>query len=574
MVEKINFSNSPFVNMVGGGYFPKEIPPTFSTRTFGECARRHDTKNCILDTADQKWRQYEIHNLARAGTLRRELALVNPVSYWHLAREISKNWDALKKAAESSQLSITRPITSLPRALPWGRDIHAARAQVRSQGKYVLIADISNFFGSIYTHTIPWALHTKRQTRLNLKDKNLPPLLGDTLDKLLRAMQDGQSVGLPVGPDTSLLLAEIILSNIDDTVLSHCVDKGYRFVDDYELVFNSEGEALETRNKLQSALADYRLSLNPLKTKIVKLPIPLDNGWSRELWRIIARKSILRKTDIIDFFDRAFDLAQMNPAAGVLKFALGKLCKKMFAADAVDITHNLVLQCARVEPGCLPFVMAIILRPGAKDPKWLKKISATLHSTVHEHAPQRHSNEVAWALWGALALDIEISKDAAVEALRMEDSICSLLLFHSYKNGTLPGIEHEVKNWKSNLGEEDLFGPRWLLAYELARLKFTTDATGKNYVSNDKCFGFLLEENVAFFDDNKFDVPTGLIPSIETDSDEEEPDEDDDWVEKNEEYSLGGFWEEWNDWEDLNDDDEKAFDAFMRRLSETNSTKK
>ena len=544
-----------FSNLLGGGYFPKELPPTFTTRSFGECAKRFESKRCKLDEPDKSWRQYEIHNLARAGTLRRELAIVNPVSYWRVARKIADEWAVIHQAAEQSPISLTKPVTGLPRSLPWGRDIHSARARVRAQGRFILRADISNFYGSVYTHTIPWALHTKVATRhaLREKDKNKPSLLGDDLDTLFRAMQDGQSVGLPVGPDASLLIAEIILSSIDEKVLSDCSNRGFRFIDDYELVFDSEWEALEARNKLQSALADYRLTLNPLKTRIEKLPVSLDDGWSRELWRIIERKSVLRKTDIVNFFDRAFDVATHYPAGGVLKFALGKLCKKAFADDAAEIAQNLVLQCGRVEAGCLPFVLAVLLRRENPDGAWKATLSNALHSIISEHAPQRHSSEVAWALWGALALKTDVSKEAAKQVLEMEDSVSSLLLFQAHRTKQLAGLDAEFKKWKSVLGQDDLAGSRWLLAYELARIGYTLDATGKNYVSRDERFGFLLKEKVAFFDESRLGVPEGLIPiSEDEDSEDDEDDESDD----DEEYSLGGFWDEWDDWNDGDEDDE------------------
>lgn len=312
-----------FSNLLGGGFFPKELPPTFTTRSLGECARRYESKTCKLDEPDKLWRQYEIHNLARAGTLRRELAIVNPIPYWRLARKIAENWNDIKSAAELSVISLTNPIDGLPRELPWGRDIHAARSRVRSTGKFVLQADISNFYGSVYTHTIPWAMHTKEATRAALRDKQEPPLLGDELDKLFRSMQDGQSVGLPVGPDASLLIAEMILSSIDERIFSDCGSSGFRFVDDYEIVFESESDALSARNRLQSALAEYRLALNPLKTRIEKLPLPLDNGWSRTLWSLIARKPILKKADIIDFFEKAFEPGKAFANCGCLEICVG-----------------------------------------------------------------------------------------------------------------------------------------------------------------------------------------------------------------------------------------------------------
>jgi len=547
-------TGSIFSKLLGSGYLPKELPPTFSSRSLGDCAERYDRSETPLDGVDKQarlWRQYEVHNLARAGTLRRELAIVNPIPYWRLVRAVASAWTALKTAAEESPISLIRPIEGLPRNLITGRDLPAARATARSKGKFVLQADISNFYGSIYTHTIPWALHGKTEARAALGGgKAGEALLGDTLDKLCRAMQDGQSVGLPVGPDVSLLLAEVILSKVDASVLAMCAGKGLRFIDDYELVFDSESRAIEIRTALQSALAEFRLTLNPLKTEIHRLPVGLDNGWSRELWRMISRKPALQRGVIVDYFDRAFELAQSRPAAGVLKFALGKLSTKAFSSDAESLAEDLVLQCGRVEAGCLPHMLVILLRRKTHRDGWSETLTEAFDSVVREHAPQRHSSEVAWALWACLGFKLELSDVAAQAVMQMEDSVCSLLLYQAHLNGLLePGSNFDV--WKTSLGADDLRGPRWLLAYELTRLGFTLDATGANYVTRDPLFSFLLKEGVGFFDGSRVGtVPPGLLP-IEN-GDEDDGEEEDD---KTDDYSEGGFWDEWG-WDD--DDEERA----------------
>ena len=64
-----------------------------------------------------------------------------------------------------------------------------------------------------------------------------PELLGGLLDRNVRTGQDGQTKGLPIGPDTSLLLAETILCAIDSQLQSlypQTRDFCIRFMDDLE----------------------------------------------------------------------------------------------------------------------------------------------------------------------------------------------------------------------------------------------------------------------------------------------------------------------------------------------------
>ena len=72
--------------------------------------------------------------------------------------------------------------------------------------------DISNCYGSIYTHTIPWALHTKHVAKSN---QNNNDLLGNKIDSLIQLMQNGQTNGIPQGSVLMDFIAEIILSYVD-----------------------------------------------------------------------------------------------------------------------------------------------------------------------------------------------------------------------------------------------------------------------------------------------------------------------------------------------------------------------
>jgi hypothetical protein len=77
-------------------------------------------------------------------------------------------------------------------------------------------------------------------------------MYGNLLDLLVRNAQDGQTIGLPVGPDTSRLLAEVIGTAVDRAIQIALKGKrnwspkqrgGMRFVDDYTFGCASQQEA-------------------------------------------------------------------------------------------------------------------------------------------------------------------------------------------------------------------------------------------------------------------------------------------------------------------------------------------
>ncbi len=72
---------------------------------------------------------------------------------------------------------------------------------------FEVVTDVSRYYGTIYTHIIPWIIHTKVIAKAKRKDLTL---LGNLLDKKLRESNSGQTLGIPIGSDTSLVIAEII----------------------------------------------------------------------------------------------------------------------------------------------------------------------------------------------------------------------------------------------------------------------------------------------------------------------------------------------------------------------------
>lgn len=159
------------------------------------------------------------------------------------------------------------------------------------QFKYVLRTDIKNFYPSIYTHSIAWALHGKTAARA---DRNKFTLLGNKLDKLFQNANDGCTNGLPIGPAISDLISEIILATIDKEVSITLKKKklqfvGVRFKDDYRFLCNSKADAECIIRVLQSQLKSFNLALNEGKSDIRELPEGLFRPWTAEYQKVSLR---------------------------------------------------------------------------------------------------------------------------------------------------------------------------------------------------------------------------------------------------------------------------------------------
>src|SRR5205823_1925415 len=152
-------------------------------------------------------------------------------------------------------------------------------------------------------------------------------LLGENLEKLVRKGQDNQTMGIPIGPDTSLILSEIIVSACDSELISDSAGlRGLRYFDDYEFVFAQLSDAESALAKLQEVLLRYELRLNPRKTTLHSPPVEFESEWVRDIRLFTFRPNVRGEaSDLIAFFDLITTFMVKLPNEHVVKYAISLL---------------------------------------------------------------------------------------------------------------------------------------------------------------------------------------------------------------------------------------------------------
>jgi len=74
----------------------------------------------------------------------------------------------------------------------WWETIEQQSLELSLYFNCMLNTDITDCYGAIYTHTIPWALHEKDVAKQCRNDKRL---IGNQIDKTIQEMQNGQTNG-------------------------------------------------------------------------------------------------------------------------------------------------------------------------------------------------------------------------------------------------------------------------------------------------------------------------------------------------------------------------------------------
>jgi len=144
--------------------------------------------------------------------------------------------------------------------------------------KYVVCADISKCFPSIYTHAISWALVGKEVAKNN---KGKKTLWYNMIDSCAQRSKNGETHGIMIGPHTSNILSEIILCAIDKNLSKRW--NYIRNIDDYCCYVNNHEEAEQFLIDLSRELRVYGLALNHKKTEIMEMPLGVIEKWVNQL---------------------------------------------------------------------------------------------------------------------------------------------------------------------------------------------------------------------------------------------------------------------------------------------------
>ena len=504
------------------GYFPKEIVPAFNTKDLSKILDKIPLENNQTKTS-----KCFIHSFPKTKNIRRGLGIPNPKHQILLSKAIADNWEEIYKFTKQSKISKS-PITIKKNnqynraAYPgFNFNIQSERAIQASGFSYCLYSDISRYYSTIYTHSIPWAVHTKEIAKANHQDS----LYGNLIDKCVRNTQDGQTLGIPIGTDTSYVISEIIGTAIDVLLNENLGEelKGFRYIDDYYLYFGSLSEAEFALRKLHYVLKEFELEPNPIKTSRVELPDPIENQWFSDL-RIfhISNNSRNQHDELLIYFSKAFEYSKKFPNDNVIKYAISKIKQIFIYEYNWEIYESLLLQSLVAESGIIPIITEIFMGYFSYDFKLnIEKISEAINKFLLYQAELGHGYEVSWGLWLCKNLKISIDEKVIDKVLTLEDSLVGIIAFDIYENNNfIISSKVDLSKWKALMDTSELYSRNWLFAYEASVQDWYSSTP--DYVDSDHFFSILKSNEVSFYDpEENLDISkVGIIGK--DDSDEED----------------------------------------------------
>ncbi|MCU7797612.1 MAG: RNA-directed DNA polymerase [Candidatus Thiodiazotropha sp. (ex Myrtea spinifera)] len=333
----------------------------------------------------------------------RNFGLIDPRIHNDIAYHMSRNWLSLVEAmipTDSQVASYTFPVPIDSRNqgrigyLRSGRLIYEFIGMVDKditsiayKYSHIVKADIKSFYPSLYTHSIPWAIHGKKFIR---KPVNLHSfkLLGNRLDRLFQNANDGCTNGIPIGPVVSDIAAEIVASAVDVEFTkgikeSAIICEAVRFKDDYRILAKSESDAKRIIKILQSSLKAYNLELSDEKTSISLLPDGLFREWVSRYHAIHPKKkSRYSWKEFRELYLSVIQIDRVCPGTGVID---------RFLSDIVSKKGKLKVGVSEFN---LEKVISMLLMLGTLRIKSFPKIMAILESVLQSPFGMIHQAQI------------------------------------------------------------------------------------------------------------------------------------------------------------------------------------
>lgn len=425
------------------GYYPEQyvIPPCFRIKKF----ELQDNPYFEVDTsgAQPKFEpeKSDLINVSFPKTqlTDRTFGIITPKIYHDLVWYLMHEWDLVIKTLFKNQNKIYSYSFPIPVSkknegilghLRAGRMIYEFLEMAENDMvaeaynyKYILKTDIKNFYPSIYTHSIAWAVHTKKTIRTKGNRSNYSRFLGLKLDKLIQYANDGCTNGIAIGPAISDLISEIVLSSVD-TEASKIIDAknidfiGVRFKDDYRFLCQSKEDANFIIKTLQKQMALFNLTLNEGKSKVEELPEGLFREWTADYQPFSLR--YLKKISYKGFenslrgtlkVDKKFD------GTGVVDRFLSELTSNdnelKFNFEDKDLLKaiSLLLLLKEKRNKSFPQILGIIEKIIQKN-KGKKRVTAKISSVIENLLDEKLKNiednqyDLIWLIYFVKSLDL------------------------------------------------------------------------------------------------------------------------------------------------------------------------
>lgn len=476
-IDEIN-ADELYEGLLGYGMFANKLPPIFTSIPFYDYCQANSPNFSV------EWQDYVTYRSMRNINIPRNFGIPTPMKYHRLCQTLKDNWDELKhhfhQQTDYQEYRISR--IHLRKLFGkkelfemnyknWRTDGNPETGLLflKPQGasKYIVKADISTCFPSIYSHSLPWAIVGKDTSKSNCKNKTL---WYNQIDSACSNMKNGETHGLLIGPHASNLLSEVILTVVDKNLYN----KGYRYyrnIDDYECYVDSYEKAQCFLHDLEDELREFDLPLNHNKTVIQTLPVAMVDKWIHKLNSFLAiTKDVIDYNEVNAYLDLALGLASGMGNSAVLNYAIKTLSNNNLTINAKKLAAQRIMHMSDIYPYLVQLMDGAVFSPFNVSATEIKAYSDALYLD----SKLSHNYEaISYAIYFSLKYNFTLDELDVQWVIERGDCVLLLMtwlyylkLNHGNRLATeLKPLRKEAERLKDT--DMDRF---WLFCYEVVAM--------------------------------------------------------------------------------------------------------
>ena len=492
-------SDALYDGLLGEGLFADKLPPVFTSRPFCDWCKQ----NSFASDGDfpKDGTPYVTVECMRNTNVPRVMGIPNPFTYDYLCTFLREHWDDLKSYFKTHTLCQGHKISQLHLQRMKGT---AALFQMNYRRKdesfnplipdlvmgkrYEVHTDISSFFPSVYSHSLVWALESKIWAKQN---KGKRDLWQNELDHRIQMIKYNETNGLLIGPHVSNLLSEIVLARVDERLCANDKSKFIRCIDDV-ICFAESKEAAERFIVEQAAeLKEYGLSLNAKKTRILEMPVPMEERWVRALNDHLSYLSDhLDLGTIRAFVDFLLDLLRETEDSAVISYAMAPLASKELTEPARLYYVKSMLHLASVYPYLYRYLDERLFQPFGVEVELLRPFFAQM---LRHGLESKNYEEASYALYFSVRYGVQIKEYDVSQVIAAKDCVllCMALLYtRDWRLDETP-----LHKYALDLQKSGLFWEYWVFVYETLNQAEFTGLIGNTF---QKYVQTIKREGVSF----------------------------------------------------------------------------
>ena len=310
------------------------------------------------------WRPYELMHPAIYVSLVNVICA--PENWTHITKRLSEFEGGSVDCCSAPVMSLDNQTDVATQIKSWWQSVEQRSLVYSLEFSHVLHTDVTDCYGSLYTHSISWALHGLEEAK---KSKGKRSLLGEEIDSHIRASRYGQTNGISQGSVLMDFVAEIVLGYVDHQINSTLGGPAddfriLRYRDDYRIFSNSDDRAEGILRIISDNLRSVGMKLGVSKTflsrNVVEGSIKPDKMAGIDLKDLGDANAKTIQKQLL----RLHSFGQRFPNSGALRRLVGEFHTKISTQtekpDDLEVQVSIATDIAFVSPATFPAVAGIL----------------------------------------------------------------------------------------------------------------------------------------------------------------------------------------------------------------------